>query len=197
MKVREAAIEASAAKVADLPPPGPPEIAFLGRSNVGKSSLLNRLAGRKRLARTSATPGKTRLLHVYRIEGDGRSLRLVDLPGYGWARVSKAERRRWRDLVEGYLGTRGSLRLAVLLQDLRRDPGEDEHELLEWLAQRGIPAVVAITKTDKLKPMRRKERLRALSQELGLPSARVVATSAQTGDGIQDLWRALEASLAG
>ena len=191
MKVRVAEIEASAARVADLPPPGPPEIAFLGRSNVGKSSLLNRLAGRKRLARTSATPGKTRLLHVYRVEGEGGSLRLVDLPGYGWARVSKAERRRWGDLVEGYLGTRGALRLAVLLQDLRRDPGEDEQELLEWLAQRGIPVLVVITKTDKLKPMRRKERIRALRADLGLPAAQVVATSAETGDGIPDLWRAI------
>jgi GTP-binding protein len=196
VKVYSAEIEASAARVADLPPPGPPEIAFLGRSNVGKSSLLNRLAGRKRLARTSSTPGKTRLLHVYRVEGDGRSLRLVDLPGYGWAKVSKTERRRWRDLVESYLGTRGSLHLAVLLQDLRRDPSEDEHELLEWLAQRGIPTRVVITKTDKLKPMRRKERLRVLRDALGLPTAQVIATSAQTGDGIADLWRAIRVVVA-
>lgn len=191
MKVRAAELEASAARVADLPAPGPPEVAFLGRSNVGKSSLLNRLAGRKHLARTSGTPGKTRLLHVYRVEGEGRAVRLVDLPGYGWAKVSRDERRRWRELVEGYLGTRGPLHLAVLLQDVRRDPGEDEEDLLAWLAARQLRTVVALTKIDKLKPMRRKQRIHQLRD--AFPTTALVPTSAHTGDGVRELWRSIEA----
>jgi GTP-binding protein len=180
---------ASAGRKEDFPRPGPPEVAFLGRSNVGKSSLLNRLARRRDLARTSRTPGKTRLLHWYRV----RALLLVDLPGYGFARVSKAERRQWQRLVLAYLEDRPSLRAAVLLQDLRRDPGEDEHLLLAWLAERGIPSVVALTKVDKEKPMRRAARVRELRACFELPPERVIATSAQQGIGVAELWRALEA----
>ena len=119
-----------------------PEIALLGRSNVGKSSLLNRLVQRRQLARTSASPGKTRLVHFYRIERPGRALLLVDLPGYGWARVSKAERAGWKALVESYLRGREHLRGAILLQDLRRDWSEDE-ALLVRLARRAPGAGAA------------------------------------------------------
>jgi GTP-binding protein len=148
-KILDAALAASAARAGDLPPPGPPEFAFLGRSNVGKSSLLNRLVGRRALARTSATPGKTRLLHAYRVEiergGERRAFHFVDLPGYGWAKVSRTERARWQGLVEEYLAGRASLRAAVLLQDVRRAVSEDETLLLAWLAERGIDALVAVT----------------------------------------------------
>ena len=115
----------SAAGPEGFPKERVPEVALLGRSNVGKSTLLNALVGRRRLAHTSRTPGKTRLAHFYRVERAGRRLRLVDLPGYGFARVSRDERARWRALVEGYLGARADLRVAVLLVDARRDPGED------------------------------------------------------------------------
>lgn len=200
MKVASAERVASAASPATLPAEGLPELAFLGRSNVGKSALLNRLAGRKRLAQTSSTPGKTRLLHFYRLTGRGgganRELLLVDLPGYGWARVSKAERQRWQVLVEGYLEARGSLRVAVLLQDLRRDVSDDELDLLAWLAERRIPVLVALTKCDKLKPGRRAARVRELVRAFELPAERVVATSAQSGLGIDTLWSALARELA-
>ena len=186
---------AAASQPGQFPAPGLPEVAFLGRSNVGKSSLLNRLVQRKRLARTSNTPGKTRLVHWYRVERGGRELMLVDLPGYGYARVSQAERRRWKGLVEAYLDRRASLRAAVLLQDLRREPGEDESLLIEWLAEREIPVLVALTKADKLKPMRRAQRVRDLVTRIALPRERVVATSAEAGIGIPDLWRAIEAHL--
>jgi GTP-binding protein len=159
---------------------------------VGKSSLLNRLVQRRKLALTSATPGKTRLLHWYRVERGGAELWLVDLPGYGWARVSKRERRTWRPLVEAYLEGRPTLRVAVLLQDLRRDLGEDEALLLEWLAGRGVPTLLVATKVDKLKPMRRAARLRELALRSGLPAQRVIATSAEKGIGIAELWRALD-----
>jgi GTP-binding protein len=182
----------SAASASGFPPPGPPEIAFLGRSNVGKSSLLNALVGRRSLARTSATPGKTRLLNWFRIVRGGREVWLVDLPGYGYAKVAKSERAEWKRWIEQYLGNRRTLKLAVLLQDLRRDPGEDERLLLEWLAERDVPSVVALTKCDKEKPMRRAERVRVLSKSPELPAAQILATSAETRLGIPELWAAIE-----
>ena len=195
MKGGAAEFLTAAARPDGFPPPGPPEVALLGRSNVGKSSLLNRLVKRRALARTSRTPGKTRLLHWYRVPRRDGELWLVDLPGYGFAQVSKAERRAWRALVESYLDARPSLRVAVLLQDLRRDVSDDETLLLDWLAERGIPAMVALTKADKLKPNRRAARARELRGQLGLPAARVVTTSALSGLGIEELWRAIDALL--
>jgi GTP-binding protein len=171
-----------------------PEVALLGRSNVGKSSLLNKLVSRKQLARTSATPGKTRLLHWYRVERGTLALALVDLPGYGFAKVSRSERVAWQKLIEGYLDARRA-RLALLLQDMRRDWSEDEALLLQWLAQRDVPALVALTKCDKEKPMRAQLRERELRAAIALPEDRVIATSAQTGKGIDALWKAIEAEL--
>jgi GTP-binding protein len=195
VKIQGAELLAAAARAVDFPAPGPPEVAFLGRSNVGKSSLLNRLVRRKALARTSRTPGKTRLVYWYRVAREGGELWLVDLPGYGYAKVSKQERRGWQRLVESYLEGRSSLRVAVLLQDLRRDASDDEELLIDWLEARKIPLLVALTKADKLKPMRRAARVRTLRAQLGLPAARVLPTSAEKGLGIKDLRRALEAHL--
>ena len=195
MKVLRAEWAATAATPEGFPPPGLPEIAFLGRSNVGKSSLLNRLVQRKALARTSSTPGKTRMLHWFLVETSGGPLHFVDLPGYGYAKVARRERAGWQKLVESYLEGRETLRAAVLLQDLRRDLSEDETLLLEWLAEREVPALLAITKIDKLKLGKRTQRLRALKQEAPLPAQRVIATSAERGDGIPDLWRAISALL--
>jgi len=192
-RVREAEMVAAAASPDRFPRPSSPELALLGRSNVGKSSLLNRLAGRRALARTSATPGKTRLVHWYRVARARGDTLLVDLPGYGWARVSKAERGRWRVLVEAYLEGRPTLRAAALLQDVRRDLGDDELRLLAWLAERGVAALLVLTKVDKLPRMQRAQRVRALREASGLPAAQVVATSAQTGEGIPELWRAFDA----
>lgn len=192
MKIRGARIETSAAGPEGFPPEGPPEVAFLGRSNTGKSSLLNALVGRRALARTSATPGKTRLIHFFEVETVDRTLRLVDLPGYGWARVSRAERARWQRLVESYLGGRAPLRAAVLLQDVRREPSDDELDLLAWLAERNVPAVIAITKIDKLKVGARKQRIAELRRALPLPEDRVVATSSGKRIGLDELWSVLE-----
>ena len=195
MKIFSAERVATAAARNGFPHSSEPEIAFLGRSNVGKSSLLNRLVQRKKLAYTSRTPGKTRLLHWYRVERSGGAVMLVDLPGYGYAKVSRKERRRWKALVESYLESREGLRVAVLLQDLRREISEDETLLLEWLAERELPAVLALTKVDKLKPMRRAERVRLLTGASGLPKDRVIATSAEKGLGMSELWRAIDRCL--
>ena len=193
MKIINAEWLATAAGPDGFPRPTASEVAFLGRSNVGKSSLLNALVQRKKLARISSSPGKTRLIHFYRVERPGLEINLVDLPGYGYAKVSKSERAGWRGLVESYLEGRPSLRAAVLLQDLRRDISDDETLLIDWLHEREIPVVLAITKVDKLKSMRRKARLNELQKSIELPKSCVVATSAEKRIGIDALWRAIDA----
>ncbi len=189
MKIKRAELLTSCSHPSQFPKTGLPEVAFLGRSNVGKSSLLNALVQRKKLAHTSSTPGKTRLIHFFHVEAGSDELLLVDLPGYGWAKVSRKEREGWQKLIEGYLEGRPELRAAMLLQDLRRDFTEDETLLLEWLAERDVPSLVAITKTDKLKPMRRKARLAELKKSLDVPTAAIIPTSSQTRDGIDQLWK--------
>ncbi len=198
MRIRDARIVATAVAPAGFPTEGLPEVAFLGRSNAGKSSLLNALSGRRELARVSGTPGKTRALHFFhveRLDDDDcvRTLLFVDLPGYGFARVAKSERAAWQRLVESYLTGRAPLRAAVLIQDIRRDVSDDERDLVEWLAERGVPVLVALAKSDKLKPGARGLRLRALRAQYGLDEARVFATSAPTKLGVAALWAAIDA----
>ena len=191
MRIKNSALLTSCPKVSQLPETTWPEFAFLGRSNVGKSSLLNALVQRKNLAHTSSTPGKTRMIHFFEVTTDVQSLLLVDLPGYGFARVSRQERNAWRGLVEGYLESRDQLRAAILLQDVRRDFSDDETLLLDWLAQRKIPAVVAITKADKLKSMQRKKRVAALRSQMDDRNVPVRVTSSQSKEGLPELWNLL------
>ena len=191
MKILRAEWLATAAGPEGFPAPSAPEVAFLGRSNVGKSSLLNALVRRKKLARTSSAPGKTRLIHFFRVERPRLETHFVDLPGYGYAKVSKSERKKWQGLIESYLEGRSTLCAAVLLQDLRRDFSDDETLLIEWLHE-----LLAITKIDKLKPMRRGARLRELKKVIDLPAANVIATSAEAGIGLDELWKAIDATIA-
>lgn len=195
MKILSAEIVATAAGPSQFPRDGLPEIAFLGRSNVGKSSLLNRLVARKQLARTSGTPGKTRLLHFFHVRRSAQDLLLVDLPGYGYAKVPKKERAQWQKLIEGYLEDREPLRAAVLLQDIRREPGEDETLFVEWLHARQIPVVLAVTKLDKIKRSQQGNRLSELRAELPVQRDWIVPTSAKTGEGIDDLWKTIDSLL--
>lgn len=190
MKIFEAELLASSPRAETLPASGLPEIAFLGRSNVGKSSLLNALARRRKLARTSGTPGKTRELVLFRVKTARGELGFCDLPGYGWAKVSRRERASWQRLAEGYLSGRAELRLAILLQDIRRDWSEDESLLLRWLAERGVAGRVVLTKTDKLKRMQRSERIRALTAAIGDGFGKPISTSSQKGEGLDLVWRA-------
>ena len=189
MKILEAELIASAPRAELLPKTDLPEVAFLGRSNVGKSSLLNALARRKKLARTSSTPGKTRDIVLFRIRTDRAEIGLVDLPGYGWAKVSRKEREGWQRMIEHYLANRRQLKLAILLQDVRRTWSEDEFLLLRWLAEQDVPGRIVLTKIDKLKQMKRKERIKKLRGEIGEGFGKPISTSSQKGDGLDLVWK--------
>ena len=171
---------------ADQSIPGPPlpEIAVAGRSNVGKSSLLNLLVGRRALARVSATPGKTRMLNVFRWGG---GCYLVDVPGYGWSRAGRAERQAWRRLVERYVAERPLLAGVLWLLDLRRDPSPDDAAFARLLAARRVPVLPVATKADKVARAARGARLEALASALALAPSDVVVTSARTREGQEAL----------
>jgi GTP-binding protein len=180
------------------PPPGPPEIAIAGRSNVGKSTLLNRLAGRRALARTSKTPGRTRGIMVYDLKvrfGDAaQALRLVDLPGYGYAQVSHAERKSWQPLVEGYVKKRATLALFLTLIDARRALGEEEEQMIEWLASLGVAHRIVITKADKLGSAERSAARDKIRRALPPDAPPPLLVSGETGMGVEDLWAVLHAA---
>jgi GTP-binding protein len=147
MNVNQADFIKSAAKPKDYPPPGLPEVAFVGRSNVGKSSLINVLAGRKGLVRTSSTPGRTQLINFFDING---ILTLVDLPGYGYAKAPPELRKQWGPMIEAYLSSRESLKAVVLILDIRREPSDGDLQMLRWLEMYNIPPIIVLTKCDKL-----------------------------------------------
>ena len=184
----------SAASPEQFPRDGLPEVAFLGRSNVGKSSLLNALAGTRNLARVSKTPGRTRLVNFFRVDDE---LYLADLPGYGYARVTESMRRDWERLATSYLVGRESLRLAVLLVDLRHDPMDADETMRDWLDQEGLPYLIAGTKGDKLGRGQVESRRRMLVKGIGATARGVFATSAETKAGIPELWKALRAAATG
>jgi GTP-binding protein len=176
----------SAGTAAEFPPATLPEIAFLGRSNVGKSSLLNRLTGQHRLAFTSARPGCTQVINFYRVDG---KVIFVDLPGYGFARVPLAVKNRWKALIESYLLHRPTLRLAVLLLDARRGWMDSDLELREWLEHRSLPFIVVMTKTDKLNRSEEQRGLAAI--RASIPDRPVVPFSALSGRGVREIWQAI------
>jgi GTP-binding protein len=190
MRARSARYLTAASRPDGLPEARCPEIAFLGRSNVGKSSLINTLCGHKGLARTSGTPGRTRQLNWFEVEPPrGPKVAFVDLPGYGYAKVARELRASWRALIEAYLG-RPALRAAVILLDPRRAPAAEEAELGAWLAKVDVPVIWVATKIDKLAKARRKPALAALGRALGL-SRPPLPFAAPTGAGASDLWRAI------
>ncbi len=185
MIIKSAEFIKSAVNPGGYPDPDLPEIAFAGRSNVGKSSLINVLVNRKRLVKTSATPGRTQLINFFRIND---RFCFVDLPGYGYAKVPDAVRRRWGPMVEGYLAKRGSLKGVVLIIDIRRRPKTEEADLLHWLSDRGIRSVLVLTKADKLSKHRRQLQQRAAAETLGMPSEGLLPFSAKTRLGRNELW---------
>ncbi|MFL5484618.1 MAG: ribosome biogenesis GTP-binding protein YihA/YsxC [Gemmatimonadaceae bacterium] len=167
-----------------------PEVAFAGRSNVGKSSLLNKLVRRKRFARVSNTPGRTREVNFFLVND---RFVLVDLPGYGYARISKERRAEWKPLIEGYLRSSKELRGIVQLLDVRHDPTDDDRQMLAFLASVGVPTMFALTKIDKLTANRRKARIAALLDLLEVSEDQVIPFSAVTGEGRDELAEAVAA----
>ena len=188
MKVTDARFVKSVYHLQDLPEPLLPEIAFAGRSNVGKSSLINVLLNRKGFAKTSSTPGRTQSINFMEINS---AFYFVDLPGYGYADVPLAVRKKWQPLIEGYLTQRAPLRLLVLLGDIRREPQEDEELFAAWLKQLDIPLMIVLTKIDKFKKNSQVASLRRWQNSLGL-NEKIVLFSAITGEGKEKIWRCID-----
>jgi GTP-binding protein len=194
MRARQATFLTSASTPGGFPAADLPEIAFAGRSNVGKSSLINTLTGVKGLAKTSSTPGRTRLLNWFRVvPPSGADLGFVDLPGFGYARVSKEMRKGFGTLIDQYITTREALALVVVIIDARRGAEDEERDMLPWLGEHGRDAVVVITKADKLSKSQRPPAASRARKELGLRRDPVLF-SAVSGEGIDELWRIVMAA---
>ena len=170
-----------------------PEVAFAGRSNVGKSSLINTLLRRSKAARVSNTPGRTREINFFKIN---EQFILVDLPGYGYARISKDRKAEWQPMIEGYLSSSPNLRGIVQLLDVRHDPTKDDLQMFDFLATVGVPTMVVMTKTDKLTKSQAAARITAISASLGLEDDQVIPFSSETGFGRDDLAESLLALIA-
>ena len=174
----------SAVSENDFPREEIPEVVFAGRSNVGKSSLINRLTGNSKLARTSTTPGKTQSINFYRLN---RSFFFVDLPGYGYAKAGKAAVQHWKRLVDQYFQKRSTIVLAIQLIDARMPPTELDVQLAGWLEKLDVPRMLVATKSDKLSNNQQREQLRVISNSFG--GQPVVMSSAKTGTGCKDIWK--------
>lgn len=192
MIIQSANFVTSAPALASCPPSEWPEIAFAGRSNVGKSSLINCLLNRKGLVRTSSTPGRTQLLNYFAIN---EALHFVDLPGYGFARAPRSVREKWQPMVHGYLQGRISLRAVVWLLDVRRDPSSEDLEFLDWLEEIEIPTIPVITKVDKVSKNELSRRLTKISQGTGLAKELLTPFSVQTRQGHKEVWELISMSL--
>lgn len=195
MMFEKAAFEASYGTFSQLPPSNMPEVAFAGRSNVGKSSLLNKLTNRKSLARVSSSPGKTTTINFFDVE----NIKLVDLPGYGYAKVSRAEKLRWSELMEGYFSSNRNIRLVIQLIDMRHPPTENDLSMLSFLVQTGYPFMIVLTKSDKLNKSEREKRLSLIYEELAevgiSDKIKVIPFSAIKGEGVEEIKNIIEKSV--
>lgn len=189
MNVNNAELVISAVRKNQYPNMVLPEIALAGRSNVGKSSLINRLVNRKKLARTSSSPGKTATINFYNIEN---KLFFVDLPGYGYAKVSWNERQKWADMINEYLECGTCLRAVFQLVDARHDPTKDDITMFDWIKASGLEYMVIATKTDKLGKTVVEKNRSNIAQKLGVPVEKVIMFSAESGLGKDDVWSYIE-----
>ena len=189
MIITSAQFVKSAVTPSQYPPVDLPEIAFTGRSNVGKSSLINTLLNRKHLVKTSSTPGRTQLINFFIVN---RAFSFVDLPGFGYAKVPAAVRRSWGPMVETYLSTRKTLKGVVLIMDLRRIPGIQELNFIEWLRVQAIPEILVLTKSDKLSKNKQITQKKSIAEALGVPKEQPILFSAKSRMGKDDLWQAIE-----
>jgi len=193
MIIKDASFVGSYVKPEQYPVPEMPEIAMCGRSNVGKSSLINTLLRRKKLAKISSTPGKTRTINFYLIN---QTFYLVDLPGYGYAKVSKKERESWGGMIGNYLSRRTSLREVVLLVDCRHDPSGEDKQMYEWIQQHGFGSVVIATKADKLSRSKLSQQLHRIKKQLGMKKEAVILpVSSLKKEGVEASWEVLEQHL--
>lgn len=196
MKVRAQFLK-SAADVAHFPPVGPPEIAFLGRSNVGKSSLINSLLGEK-MAKTSSTPGRTRTINFFEVRRPGKAkaeMLFADLPGYGYAKLPRAVTAEWPNFIEPYLRERPSLVLSIVLVDCNVPPQESDKQLVEWLQANGRPLLITATKSDRLSGNQLPRSLKTLQEEF--QTENIVPFSTRTGTGRDELWKEIFARVEG
>ncbi|MCD7717304.1 MAG: ribosome biogenesis GTP-binding protein YihA/YsxC [Lachnospiraceae bacterium] len=190
MIIKTAALETVCGVTSRLPESPYPEVAFAGKSNVGKSSLINTLMNRKSLARTSSQPGKTQTINFYNIND---ALYLVDLPGYGYAKVPQSEKEKWGKMIERYLHTSSQLKAVFLLIDIRHDPGANDRTMYEWICANGYEPVILATKLDKIKRSQIQKQQKVLREGLGLHSGtRLIPFSSQTGQGRDEVWELIE-----
>jgi len=189
LKISSAEFVKSGTAPKHYPPADLSEVAFAGRSNVGKSSLINTLVNRKGLAKTSNTPGRTQALNFFVIN---EKWYFTDLPGYGYAKVPQAVKQFWGPMVETYLEERKNLRLVILILDIRRDPNDDDLSLMDWLKGSDIPCLPVITKADKLSRGQAKIRQQAIAKTLGISPDATVLFSGKTGEGREDVWGAIK-----
>jgi GTP-binding protein len=188
--IKKAEYVASAVNPAQYPVDNIPEIAMAGRSNVGKSSLINRFLGRRNLARTGGTPGKTQTLNFYRVNEEWF---FVDLPGYGYAKVAKEIKARWGKMMEEYLGLRKNLLAVIQIVDIRHEPSQEDQEMQRWLRQKGIPTLVVATKVDKVPRSKWPKNLKIIAQNLNIDDWQLILPfSAETGFGKEELHEAVE-----
>ncbi|WP_373501767.1 ribosome biogenesis GTP-binding protein YihA/YsxC [Desulfococcus sp.] len=188
MIITSAEFVISAVKPSQYPPGLLPEIAFAGRSNVGKSSLINTLVNRKRLVKTSSTPGRTQLINFFEVNGQ---FSFVDLPGYGYAKVPLPIKKTWGPMIETYLSGRETLAGVVLILDIRRVPRQEEFDFIAWLKRFGIERILVLTKTDKLSTTRQRNQRGAIAAALGVDADRLILFSAQTRKGREQVWEAV------
>ena len=193
MNYNKVEFEAAFGTLKQIPASDLPEIVFAGRSNVGKSSMLNKLFNRKNLARVSSMPGKTITINFFKVE----DVRIVDLPGYGYAKVAKGEKRRWAEMMEGYFQSPRNIRLVVQLVDMRHKPSEDDYIMMRFLQDAGLPFIVAATKSDKLNKTQYNERKNALREELAEfgDNLTILPFSSEKGEGTEELKKIIESVL--
>jgi len=188
--IRSVSFIKSAVAPKDYPETALPEIAVAGRSNVGKSSLINRLVNRRRIAKVSNTPGRTQLLNFFEVNGE---FILCDLPGYGFAKVPKKLKAGWAKMVETYLSTRPQIKALLLLMDVRRTPGDWEKQLINWTSVHGYALVPVVTKVDKLAVSKRKPAIAKVARSIGVTSEQVIGWSSTSGQGLEPLWKKIDA----
>ncbi|MBQ8941862.1 MAG: YihA family ribosome biogenesis GTP-binding protein [Firmicutes bacterium] len=190
MNVNNVSLEAVAVKKEQYPQTGMPEVAFAGKSNVGKSSLINCMINRKALARTSQNPGKTRTINFYNVED---KLYFVDLPGYGYAKAPKSEQQKWGKMIEGYLLKREELKAIIMLVDIRHEPGENDLMMYDWLKHYGHNIIIVATKSDKLKRSQLDKHKKMLKNAFGLEKDEILLPfSSETRSGKEELWEIIE-----